>query len=140
MKLTTKILRSFLPNNEPENDQGKKVLIIDSDQFVANRIKSAIQSIENQCIGIANDFLSADKMINKHQPHYIIINSVLKGEFNAMQTAKIISLDYDIPFLLVGSLKDPSFLQTVNELNPRGHLLLDYTNKDLEEKLEEILV
>ncbi len=140
MKLTTKFLRSILPNNEPENEYCKKVLIIDSDQFVTNRIKSALQAMENQCIGVANDFLSADKMINKDQPHYIIINSVLKGEFNAMQTAKIISLDYDIPFLLVGSLKNPSFLQTINELNPRGHLLLDYTDKELEEKLREILV
>ncbi len=140
MKLTTKILQSFLPNNEPENNQCKKVLIIDSDQSIADRIKFALQSIENHCIGIASDFLSADKMINKNQPHYIIINSVLQGEFNAMQTAKIISLDYDIPFLLVGSKKDPSFLKTVSDLNPRGHLLLDYSNKELQDKLEEILV
>lgn len=140
MNLATPYLKNIFSENRPATSRCKDVLIIDSNQITSNRIKRALINLDNNCIGITSDFLSAEKLINKTKPNYIIINSDLKGDFNGMQTAKIISLDYEIPIFMLGNVEDPLFLQSIKEINPRGFLFLNYSDDELKEKLIELVV
>lgn len=123
--------------NESSNRSktGNQFLIIDSNEIVAKRIKAVILNIGGFCIGIASDFISAERLIRKQKPDYILINTELDGLFTGFQTAKILQLDYEIPIILVGNSQDPEMQGIIDQIEPESCLYENDSDLELGKKL-----
>ena len=106
----------------------KKVLLIDSNPIIAQQLSKMITKLNHLSLGFACNLKKIEQRIAVKQPDYIIINLATQGEFDGYQMAKILKLDYEIPFAIL--LKDNSISQQkwADELNPDGKII--YSNDD----------
>ncbi len=115
----------------------KKILLIDSDQSVSDRLHSIIKSSKHKSMGSVVDFIKAEKIIEQDPPDLILINVELDGQFSGYQTAKILKLDSDIPFYLVCKSKDLAAINLVDELHPNGLIVLSNSDYDIKKQLNQ---
>lgn len=129
--------------NKPINTEyfrlAKEVLIVSTDEFSSKRIVRHIDACYHKCIGVVNNFIKAERQIEKAKPDLILINMDLVGEFSGFETAKILDLEYNVPLVLFGAEKHLQMDYWVREIKPAAAIYLNTTDDELKEEIRQIL-
>ena len=78
-----------------------KVLLVDTCPLIAKRMGSLITSLKQTYLGCVNDIHALERRITASTPEHIIINIATKGELDGYQIAKVLKLEYEIPFTIL---------------------------------------
>ena len=120
-------LNNFFPfDNTPSTAVSKKVLIVDSNRIIAKQLGEIINSINHHSLGCVCNFDDLEKRIRLKEPDLIIINIATKGRLDGYQIAKLLKLDYEIPYCILCDDTNIRLKKWAEELNPDG--IIDYSN------------
>lgn len=124
---------------EPIYQLAKQVLVIDSSPLSIKQIADEIIDLNHIYLGSVSRIEELEKVMEHQEPDCLLINCNLKGNLNGFQLAKIIKLDYDVPFYMLCDGNDCETQKWMSELNPDGFIYLKHFAKSISAQLDIVL-
>jgi two-component system, response regulator PdtaR len=99
-----------------------KILIVEDESIVAKDLKQRLENMGYSVLGTVSNGEDAISKSNEMQPNIILMDIILKGDLDGIETAQIIKKLHDIPFIYLTSYYDDEILERASRTNPYGYL------------------
>jgi PAS domain S-box-containing protein len=116
-----------------------QILVVEDEYIVAKDIQETLSSLGYHVPSIAASGDEALKIIMEEQPDIVLMDIVLKGELDGIQTADKIRLKYDIPVIYLTAYADDATLKRAKVTEPYGYLIKPYQERELHSTIEMAL-
>lgn len=112
------------------------ILIVEDESIVAKDIQHSLIKLGYSVVGIASSADKALEILRTEQPGIVLMDIMLKGELNGIQTAEIIRKQYAIPVIFLTAYADESTLAKAKISEPYGYIIKPYKEIDLQTSIE----
>jgi CheY-like chemotaxis protein len=116
------------------------ILIVEDDKNVAAVLEARLQSFGYNVCAIAETGAQAIHQNQLHKPDLILMDILLKGEMNGIETAEQIASGYDVPIIYLSCLNTDEVMNRAAQTNPYGYIIKPYNNSELRLTIEIALV
>jgi len=116
-----------------------EILIVEDERIIAEDIKKTLQEMNFFVSAIVNSGVDALKQIEQKKPDLILMDIIIKGEIDGIETASLIRKTYDIPVVFLTAHADRLTLEKVKQTEPFGYLIKPYGIKELQVVIETAL-
>jgi two-component system, response regulator PdtaR len=99
-----------------------KILIVEDESIVAKDLQQRLENMGYSVLGIVSNGKDALSKLNKMQPDIILMDIILKGDLDGIETAEIIMQSYNIPFIYLTAYYDNEILLRASMTNPYGYV------------------
>ena len=99
-----------------------KILIVENERIVAHDIKQRLQNLGYEVIGISGNGNDALEKTGEMKPDLILMDIVLTGEIDGIETAQQISKLYSVPFIYLTAYYDDEILKRASLTQPAGYI------------------
>jgi two-component system, response regulator PdtaR len=99
-----------------------KILIIEDERIIAEDLKYIITSFGHEVVGIAKSGDQAIMLVEQFKPEIILMDIMLEGDLNGIQTAQYISDRFDLQVIYITAYADRETMNEAFETNPYGFL------------------
>ena len=130
---------NYSAHNQIVVTSSKSVLPAESNLIVARQIATLVTQLKHRSLGSTCCINEIDEQIDSKNPDYIFINMATCGEFDGYQIAKILKLDYEIPYALIVKDNVSEERKWAEELNPDGMIIYSTNEDQLRNQIEVIL-
>lgn len=103
-----------------------KIFIVEDEYIVAKDLKLRLENMGHKVVGIANEGNEAIKKTGKTYPDLILMDIVLQGDHDGIETAQQIRDKYAIPFVYLTSYYDDGILERAAKTQPYGYVTKPY--------------
>ncbi|WP_245949196.1 LytR/AlgR family response regulator transcription factor [Lutibacter citreus] len=109
-----------------------KLLIVEDEILLANDIANKLSDNNYHIVGIADTAKKALEILAKnHDIDMILIDIILKGEFDGIELARLVNDKYSIPFLFLTSHADSYIIERAKSVKPHAYLLKPFNNRQV---------
>jgi len=115
------------------------LLIVEDEILIAKIIKSKLQMLGYRVSGIVTSGKEAIKETYENQPDLILMDVVLGGKLDGIQTAEKIQSLFDIPVVYLTGYSDDETLSRIMKTNPFGYILKPFEARELQIAIEMAL-
>jgi DNA-binding LytR/AlgR family response regulator len=112
------------------------ILIVEDESIVAKDIQHSLVKLGYGVVGIASSADKALEILRTEQPGIVLMDIMIKGELNGIQTAEIIRKQYAIPVIFLTAYADESTLAKSKISEPYGYIIKPYKEIDLQTSIE----
>ena len=112
------------------------VLIVEDENIVAMDIKQSLVSLGYNVLAIASTGQDALAQTAAQKPDIVLMDVMLKGDIDGVETAEIMRGLYDIPIVYLTAYSDDATLDRAKHTEPFGYILKPYQERDLETTVE----
>lgn len=116
---------------EPAN-----ILICEDEFVIAEDIKSRLQALGYNVLGIADSSDEAFREVDRIKPDLALMDICLKGEINGIQVAERLRRNYSVPVIFLTSLADSETLDQAKKTEPLGYITKPFQSKELQSAIE----
>jgi PAS domain S-box-containing protein len=99
-----------------------RILIVEDDEFFAEKIKKSLEENGFSVCGISRTGTDAIKKASTHEPHIILMDIHLKGNLDGIETAGYIYRNWSIPVVYLTSLLNNQILERAKKTEPFGFI------------------
>ncbi len=117
----------------------EKILIVEDEELVAQDIKGTLEDLGYEVPAITPSGEEALEKIKKFQPDSILMDIMLEGEMDGIETAQKILDLFDIPVVYITAYSNPEILQRAKKTEPYGYILKPFHERDLQINIEMAL-
>lgn len=103
-----------------------KVFIVEDQSLLALDLRSRLESLNYKVVGFADNGIDAISKIGETEPDIVLMDIVLKGNLNGIETAEQIRDIYNIPFIYLTAYYDDKILEKAAETQPDGYITKPY--------------
>lgn len=115
------------------------ILIVEDDKILAMGLKQKLEEFGYQVTDLASSSSEAIESVKKTQPDLILMDIVLKGDIDGIDTAKYIVNLYDIPVIYLTAYADDEILEKAEKTCPFGYILKPYKDDELKANIKMAL-
>jgi two-component system, response regulator PdtaR len=112
------------------------ILIVEDETVVAMLIEQAIKGMGYQVAGIASRGNDAIRLARETTPDLIIMDIMLKGSMDGIETAEQIHVFSDIPVIYLTAYSDDDMIKRATQSNPYGFLIKPFKMRELYANIE----
>jgi PAS domain S-box-containing protein len=116
-----------------------KILVVEDEPIIARDIAEILRSFGYQVTAIASSGEEAVKKVVEQQPDLVLMDIVLKGSMDGIETTACIQARCDIPFVYLSAYSDREVLKRARETYPYGYLIKPVTEHELAMAIERAL-
>jgi two-component sensor histidine kinase len=113
-----------------------KILIVDDEQLVALDVQNYLRKIGYGVTGIANSGQEALEKAATTKPDLVLMDIVLKGKMDGIETARRIRVQHDIPSIFLTAYADEEKIERAKVAQPFGYILKPFDKKELRVAIE----
>ena len=113
-----------------------KVLVVEDETIVSKDIQYSLDKLGYQIIGSASTGELAIKLLESISPDIILMDIMLKGKINGLETANLIKLKKNIPIIFLTAYADDFTLSKAKRTEPEGYILKPFKEIDLKTNIE----
>lgn len=113
-----------------------KVLVVEDEWIIANDIKDSLISMGYMVSGIAASSDEALARIEECLPDLVLMDIVLKGEKNGIETVKDIRARWDIPVIYLTAYDNQYLVDQAKMTDNHGYLLKPFKDRELHIAIE----
>ncbi len=113
-----------------------QILIVEDDRIVAEDMKNSLEKQGHFVCGIESSGEESLEKIRVEKPDLVLMDIMLKGELNGIETAKQIRSMYDIPIVYVTAYADEEMLAKAKATEPFGYIVKPIQEIALESAIE----
>lgn len=107
-----------------------KILIVEDEFIVANDLQQMLQRAGYVVCGIASSVHKARILLQQHQPDWVLIDIILKGDYSGIDLGNEL-MQQHIPFLYISANTNQRTLEAAKLTRPHGFLVKPFREKDL---------
>ncbi len=108
-----------------------KILVVDDETIVALDIKNTLEKYGYKVVGIAANSKEALQLVKSSKPNLILMDIMIKGSKDGIETAQEINNFADIPIIFLTAYSDDSTLDRAKLVEPYGYLIKPFDNREL---------
>lgn len=113
-----------------------RILVVEDERIVAKDINNSLNNLGYEVTSVLSSGEEALIKVEEDKPDLILLDIVLKGELDGIETAKIIRSKYRIPIIYLTAYEDPNTLDRAKQTDPLGYILKPFEERDLNTTLE----
>jgi len=117
----------------------KKILIAEDELLIAEDIAFRLKSLGYQITDIVISGQEAIDSVKKEIPDLILMDIVLKGDLDGIQTHEIINKSYNIPLVYLTSFSDEKTFSRAKLTQPFGYIIKPFEERELHTVIEVAL-
>jgi CheY-like chemotaxis protein len=120
-------------------DHPGRILIVEDEMIVAFDIQQQLTRLGYEVCGIAVSGEQAIEVAGRHRPDLALMDIVLQGDMDGVETAETIGRRYQIPVVFLSAHADGASLQRVRHVKPRGYIVKPFSERELSATVETAL-
>lgn len=113
-----------------------KILIVEDDKILAMGLMEKLKDLGYEPTGVATSGAEAIEIVKKSQPDLVLMDIVLKGSMDGIETAKFIINLYDIPIIYLTAYADDEILERAEKTRPYGYILKPFKDSELKANIQ----
>jgi len=113
-----------------------KIFIVEDESILALGLKKKLESLDYTVTDTASSGSEAINKINQNTPELILMDIVLKGDMDGIETAAKINETSNIPIIYLTAYADDEILKRAATTRPYGYILKPYKEKELKANIE----
>ncbi|MBN8701470.1 MAG: response regulator [Bacteroidetes bacterium] len=114
----------------------KNILIVEDESIVAKDIQLSLKKLGHNVIGICSKGEDAIIFIDEQKPELVLMDIMLKGKQDGIETASVIKEKYNIPVIYLTAYADENTLSKAKITEPYGYILKPFKEIDLHTAIE----
>lgn len=122
-----------------EIKQASSILVVEDESIVAMDLSQQLQQMGYQVCAIADNGEDAIARANQHKPDLVLMDIVIKGPMDGVDTAKHISHRFNIPVIFLTAYTDGKTIERAARAAPYGYISKPYHPRDLRAAIEVAL-
>lgn len=115
------------------------ILIVEDESIVALDIKDKVEHLGYGVLAVVSSGEKAIEEVKKVQPDLVLMDIVLKGEIDGIETARRIREHFDIPIIYLTAHSDNQTLKRAEITGPFGYLVKPFVDSELRSAIETVL-
>ncbi len=112
------------------------ILIVDDDKTAGYLLERILNSLQYNVIGAVTSGEAAIEFVSENQPSLILMDIMLKGGIDGIETASLINEKYDIPIIYLTAFSDDESIERAKPTKPVGYLVKPYNRNELKSTIE----
>jgi signal transduction histidine kinase len=116
-----------------------KIFIVEDEQIIAMGIEAGLVYSGYEVVGMTTSGEKALPQIVQTQPDLILMDIMLAGDMDGIQTAEKVKAQLDIPIVFLTAFNDESTVKRAQNANPFGYLTKPCEDRDLVPTIEVAL-
>ena len=117
-----------------------KILIVEDEALIAKDIKQKLFQLGHEVVGIVDNGDEAIAIARKNMPHILLMDIVIKGSFNGIETAQRIKENQKVAVIYLTAFDSPSVATEADSTNPQGYLLKPFDDSMLQNVVLELQI
>ena len=113
-----------------------RIMIVEDERIVAEDIKEDLQNMGYAVTSVAKSGEMAIKMAENDRPDLVLMDIVLKGKMDGIETAKHFRSRFDIPVVYLSAYSDEKILERAKLTEPFGYVIKPFREKELQVNIE----
>lgn len=119
-------------------EEGRKILIVEDEQVIAMDLQKTISNFGYNVLSTVSSGEEALRLMAENKPNLVIMDILLEGDLNGIETGVIISERYNIPIIYITAYAKEILLRSkITESST--FLVKPFNESELQEKIEEVL-
>lgn len=119
--------------------QATRILIVEDEPVVKLHLKSCLEQMGYQVLPPASTYQEALDVFKTHEPNLVLMDIVLEGELDGIDTAEKIIRDYGAPVVFLTAYSDDNTLARARVCQPHGYIVKPFKEEDLKSTIEMAL-
>jgi signal transduction histidine kinase len=111
--------------------QAINILIVEDELLIAKNLSHKLESLGYQIVGIVSCGADAIQRAGEMKPDLILMDIVIKGDIDGIETAVIINQKFDIPIIYTTAYADDETLQRAENTGSYGYLLKPFKQREV---------
>ncbi|GAB1433299.1 hypothetical protein MASR2M29_19240 [Spirochaetota bacterium] len=107
------------------------VLIVEDEKIIAIDLQRRLERLGYIVSGMAGEGYEAIDLSIKHSPDIILMDIMLSGPMDGIETAKAIKTAQDIPIIFLTAYTDEKNLERAKKVEPYGYILKPFKEREL---------
>lgn len=112
------------------------VLIVEDEAIVSKDIQQSLKKLGYNVVGSSATGESALELVHSEHPDIVLMDIMLKGNLNGIQTAEKIKKEYATPVIFLTAYADEATLLKAKITEPYGYILKPFKEIDLHTNIE----
>ena len=122
--------------SESEIMTGKKILIVEDDVFTAKLLEKRLKALDYTVLAIVSSGEKAIEVIKTMNPNLILMDIMLDGDMDGVETAKQIRTFFNIPIIYLTAYSDDKILRRAVVTEPYGYIIKPFKDNELRTVIE----
>ena len=119
--------------------ESASILVVEDEAIVALDITQYLESMGYRVAATAVSGEEAVELAKELQPSLVLMDMVLQGEMDGVQTATSIGRSLHIPIVFLTAYNDPDSVRRLAEVAPYGYLTKPFQARELQAAIEVAL-
>lgn len=115
------------------------IFVVEDEVIIADDIKSYLQKFGYKVPAIATSGEEALKRVRDVRPDLVLMDIVLRGEMDGIETAEKIRSEFDVPVVYLTAFADDQTLERAKITEPFGYIIKPFEERDLYKTIEMAL-
>ncbi len=112
------------------------ILVVEDENILALGLKKKLENLGYAVTGMADSGDETFRQIEANLPDLILMDIVIKGEMDGIETAAKLKKSYSIPVIYLTAYADDEILKRAARTEPYGYILKPYKEKELKANIE----
>lgn len=108
-----------------------KILIVEDELLIAKGLARKLEKLEYVVVGIASSSEAALQKVEETKPDLILMDIVIKGDMDGIETTKLIQEKFNIPVIYVTAYADDETLERAEETESYGYILKPFKEREV---------
>lgn len=116
-----------------------KILIVEDDAITALGLRRMLENLKYDVVAIARSGSETLELSDKMRPDIVLMDIVLEGSIDGIETAGRIRKSFDIPVVYITSSTDQQTLERAKKTEPYGYIIKPVSMNELYSTIETVL-
>jgi CheY-like chemotaxis protein len=116
----------------------KSIMVVEDENIIALDIKNRLKNLGFNIIAVVPTGEEAIHLASERKPDLILMDIVLRGNLDGVETAEQISKKTHIPIIFLSSFSDEDTLRKARKVSGYGYLIKPFNEKELKTQIDKI--
>ncbi len=117
----------------------KKIMVVEDERITAQDIQVSLEKFGYEVPAVVSSGKDAIKAAMEFKPDLILMDIVIRGEMNGIQTAQAIRSEYKVPIVYLTAYADQDTINRAKKTEPYGYILKPFEDRELQSIIEMAL-
>lgn len=113
-----------------------RILVVEDESVVAKDLSLRLRDLGYDVTGMAHTGDEALKEVEETKPDLILMDIMLKGDIDGIETAALVKERFDIPVIYLTAYSDDETIERAKITGPFGYILKPFEERELRSNIE----